>query len=115
MSDCLFCRIVRGELPAKKVYEDDFILAFHDIRPAAPVHVLVVPKQHLSSMAELEPEHEAVMGRLMVAAARIAREQGCADGFRSIVNTGRVGLQEVYHLHLHVLGGPRPLPPMLKY
>ena len=115
MSDCLFCRIVRGELPAEKVYEDDFILAFHDIRPAAPVHVLVVPKQHLSSMAELEPEHEAVMGRLMVAAARIAREQGCADGFRSIVNTGRVGLQEVYHLHLHILGGPRPLPPMLKY
>ena len=115
MSDCLFCRIVRGELPAEKVYEDDFILAFHDIRPAAPVHVLVVPKQHLTSMAELEPEHEAVMGRLMVAAARIAREQGCADGFRSIVNTGRVGLQEVYHLHLHILGGPRPLPPMLKY
>lgn len=115
MNDCLFCRIVRGELPAKKVYEDEFVLAFHDIRPAAPVHVLVVPKQHLSSMAELEPEHEAVMGRLMVAAARIAREQGCADGFRSIVNTGRVGLQEVYHLHLHILGGPRPLPPMLKY
>lgn len=115
MSDCLFCRIVRGELPAKKVYEDEFVLAFHDIRPAAPVHVLVVPKQHLSSMAELEPEHEALMGRLMVAAARIAREQGCADGFRSIVNTGRVGLQEVYHLHLHILGGPRPLPPMLKY
>jgi histidine triad (HIT) family protein len=115
MSDCLFCRIVRGELPAKKVYEDEFVLAFHDIRPVAPVHVLVVPKQHLSSMAELEPEHEAVMGRLMVAAARIAREQGCADGFRSIVNTGRVGLQEVYHLHLHILGGPRPLPPMLKY
>ena len=115
MSGCLFCRIVRGELPASKVYEDEFVVAFHDIRPAAPVHVLVVPKQHLSSMAELEPEHEAVMGRLMVAAARIAREQGCADGFRSIVNTGRVGLQEVYHLHLHILGGPRPLPPMLKY
>jgi histidine triad (HIT) family protein len=115
MSDCLFCRIVRGELPAKKVFEDEFILAFHDIRPAAPVHVLVVPKQHLSSMAELEAEHEPLMGRLMVAAARIAREQGCVDGFRSIVNTGRVGLQEVYHLHLHILGGPRPLPPMLKY
>jgi histidine triad (HIT) family protein len=115
MSDCLFCRIVRGELPAKKVFEDEFVLAFHDIRPAAPVHVLVVPKQHLSSMAELEAEHEPLMGRLMVAAARIAREQGCVDGFRSIVNTGRVGLQEVYHLHLHILGGPRPLPPMLKY
>jgi histidine triad (HIT) family protein len=115
MSDCLFCRIVRGELPAKKVFEDEFILAFHDIRPAAPVHVLVVPKQHLSSMAELDAEHEPLMGRLMVAAARIAREQGCVDGFRSIVNTGRVGLQEVYHLHLHILGGPRPLPPMLKY
>ncbi len=114
MSDCLFCKIIRGEIPANKVYEDEHVLAFHDIRPVAPVHVLVVPKEHVASMAELESGHEAAMGRLMVAAGKIAREQGCADGFRTIVNTGRVGLQEVYHLHLHILGGPDPLPPMLK-
>lgn len=114
MSDCLFCKIIRGEIPATKVYEDEHVLAFHDIRPVAPVHVLVVPKEHVASMAELESGHEAAMGRLMVAAGRIAREQGCTDGFRTIVNTGRVGLQEVYHLHLHILGGPDPLPPMLK-
>jgi histidine triad (HIT) family protein len=114
MSDCLFCRIVRGEIPAKKVYEDEHVFAFHDIHPVAPVHVLVVPKVHVDSMAHLDGEHEVAMGRLMVAAGQIAREQGCTDGFRSIVNTGRVGLQEVYHLHLHILGGPDPLPPMLK-
>lgn len=114
MSDCLFCRIVRGEIPARKVYEDDHVLAFHDIRPVAPVHVLVIPKEHVDSMAQLEERHEAAMGRLMVAAARIAQDQGCTDGFRTIVNTGRVGLQEVYHLHLHILGGADPLPPMLK-
>jgi histidine triad (HIT) family protein len=114
MSECLFCRIVRGEIPAKKVYEDDHVLAFHDIRPLAPVHILVIPKEHIDSMAHLGPEHELAMGRLMVAAGQIARDQGCTDGFRTIVNTGRVGLQEVYHLHLHILGGADPLPPMLK-
>ena len=115
MHDCLFCRIVRGEIPAAKVYEDDEVLAFRDIQPQRPVHVLVIPKAHVDSMAHLGEEHEAAMGRLMVAAGRIAREQGCTDGFRTIVNTGRVGLQEVYHLHLHVVGGPHPLPPMLKH
>lgn len=114
MNDCIFCRIVRGEIPSKKVYEDEHVFAFHDINPVAPVHVLVVPKVHVDSMAHLDEEHEAAMGRLMVAAGRIAREQGCTDGFRTIVNTGRVGLQEVYHLHLHIVGGPHPLPPMLK-
>ena len=114
MSDCVFCRIVRGEIPSKKVYEDEHVYAFHDIHPVAPVHVLVVPKVHVDSMAQLSGEHEAAMGRLMIAAGRIAREQGCTDGFRTIVNTGRVGLQEVYHLHLHILGGSNPLPPMLK-
>lgn len=114
MSDCIFCRIAAGEIPAKKVYEDELVLAFHDARPQAPVHILVIPRQHISSMAELAPEHEALMGRLMVTAGRIAVEHGCSSGFRTIVNTGRVGLQEVYHLHLHILGGPDPLPPMLK-
>ena len=115
MSDCLFCRIVRGEIPSHKVYEDEHVFAFRDINPAAPVHVLFVPRVHVASMAALGPEHEQAMGRLMVAAGRVAGELGLDDGFRTIVNTGRVGLQEVYHLHLHLLGGPQPLPPMLKY
>ncbi|MCK9258627.1 MAG: histidine triad nucleotide-binding protein [Azoarcus sp.] len=115
MTDCLFCRIVSGEIPARKVYEDDLVLAFHDIEPAAPVHILLIPKRHVASMADLEASHEVLMGHMMVVAARIAREQGCTDGFRTIVNTGRVGLQEVYHLHIHIVGGPQPLPPMLKY
>ena len=115
MADCLFCRIVSGAIPARKVYEDDLVLAFHDIKPAAPVHILLIPKLHIASMAALESGHEALMGHLMVTAARVAREQGCSDGFRTIVNTGRVGLQEVYHLHVHIVGGPQPLPPMLKH
>lgn len=115
MSDCIFCRIVRGEIPAKKVHEDDLVVAFHDIQPQAPVHILVIPKVHVPSMAELDAEHEAAMGRLMVVAGRLAREHGCTEGFRAIVNTGDVGRQEVYHLHLHIVGGSSLLPPMLKY
>lgn len=114
MSDCIFCRIVRGEIPAQKVYEDEQVLAFNDIYPLAPVHILVIPKLHIESMAQVGPEHEALMGRLMVAASRVAQEQGCNHGYRSIVNTGRTGGQEVYHLHLHILGGADPLPPMLR-
>lgn len=114
MNDCVFCRIGNGEIPSRKIYEDEHIFAFHDISPQAPVHILIIPKQHVSSMAELSAEHEAAMGRAMVQAGRIAREEGCSDGFRTIVNTGRVGGQEVYHLHIHVVGGSDPLPPMLK-
>jgi len=114
MSECLFCRIVRGEIPARTLFEDEDVVAFHDIRPIAPVHFLVIPKLHIPSMAELAPEHMAVMGKVMTVAAKLAREQGCVDGFRSIINTGRVGRQEVYHLHVHILGGPEVLPAMLK-
>ncbi|WP_332673694.1 histidine triad nucleotide-binding protein [Aromatoleum sp.] len=114
MSDCIFCKIVAGDIPAKKIYEDEQVLAFHDINPVSPVHFLVIPKLHIPSMAELQPEHEAVMGKVMTAASRIARELRCTDGFRTIVNTGRVGRQEVYHLHVHVVGGPDVLPAMLK-
>jgi len=114
MSDCIFCRIVSGEIPAKTIYEDDDVIAFHDAHPVAPVHFLVIPKLHIPSMAELEPEHAAVMGKLMTVIGKLAREQGCTDGFRTIVNTGRVGRQEVYHLHVHVLGGAEVLPAMLK-
>ena len=112
MSDCVFCRIVRGEIPSKKVYEDEHLLAFHDINPWAPVHFLIVPKQHITSMAHLTSEHERLMGRLMVLAPKLALEQGCNPypdgGFRMVCNTGAEGGQEVQHLHWHVMGGPRP-------
>ena len=114
MSDCIFCKIIAGDIPAKKIYEDEHVLAFHDINPVAPVHALIIPKLHIQSMAELQPEHEALMGKVMIAAARMARELHCTGGFRTIVNTGRVGRQEVYHLHVHVVGGPDVLPAMLR-
>jgi histidine triad (HIT) family protein len=110
---CLFCRIVRGEIPSQKVYEDDEVLAFRDVRPAAPVHVLFVPKMHIPSLYEADLGHAALLGRMLGLAGRIAREQGATDGFRTIVNTGRIGGQEVYHLHIHVIGGPKPLGPMI--
>ena len=111
-ANCVFCKIVRGEIPSKKAYEDDLVFAFHDIRPAAPVHVLVVPKAHVPSLADCGPEHDAVLGRMLALAPRIARELGATDGFRTIVNTGRDGRQEVYHLHMHVIGG-RDTGPMI--
>lgn len=113
MSDCIFCKIVEGEIPSKKVYEDEDLYAFHDINPAAPVHVLVIPKQHVESLTDCGPEHAAMLGKLFGKLGDIARDQGLSDGFRTIVNTGRVGGQEVYHLHAHILGGPQPVGPML--
>ncbi|HWT54483.1 MAG TPA: histidine triad nucleotide-binding protein [Rhodocyclaceae bacterium] len=113
MSDCIFCKIVEGKIPSKKVYEDDDLLAFLDINPAAPVHVLVIPKQHVESLSDCTPEHAEMLGKLFGKLGEIAREQGLTDGFRTIVNTGRVGGQEVYHLHAHILGGPQPVGPML--
>ena len=115
MSDCIFCKIISGDIPCRKLYEDDDMLAFHDINPAAPVHFLVIPKAHIPTMLDLTPEHSEVMGRIMTQAAKLAREQGCGDGFRTIINTGKVGRQEVYHLHVHILGGPDVLPAMLKH
>ena len=111
--DCIFCKIAAGEIPSRKVYEDDDILAFHDIQPAAPVHFLMIPKDHVDSLAETGPEHAPVLGRIMALAGRLAREQGSPDGFRVIVNTGRVGRQDVYHLHVHIIGGPDRLPRMI--
>jgi len=114
-SDCIFCRIVKGEIPSRKIYEDDDILAFHDIRPAVPVHFLIIPKQHIESLATANMSHQAVWGRMLAKAGELAASQGLTDGFRTIVNTGRVGCQEVYHLHIHILGGPDPLGPMLAH
>jgi len=113
-ADCLFCKIVRGEIPSRKVYEDADMFAFHDIHPLAPVHFMIIPKQHIASLADVDATHQGILGKILAAAPRLAREQGSPDGFRVIINTGRVGRQEVYHLHVHVIGGPEALGPMLK-
>ena len=114
MSDCLFCKIVAGQIPAKKVFEDEDILAFNDINPARPVHVLLIPKKHITSLATATADDTPVLGRMLAVASSIATEQGSPDGFRVIINTGRVGNQEVPHLHIHIVGGPDPVGPMLK-
>jgi histidine triad (HIT) family protein len=111
--NCLFCRIVRGEIPANKVYEDEDVLAFHDIRPAAPVHFLLIPKAHVPTLYEAGMAQHQALGKMLALAGELARKEGAADGFRCIVNTGRVGHQEVYHVHMHVIGGPHPLGPMI--
>jgi histidine triad (HIT) family protein len=113
MADCIFCKIAAGEIPSRKVYEDDEILAFHDIHPSAPVHFLMIPKAHVETLFDAGPEHVPVLGRMLALAGRLAKEQGSPDGFRTIVNTGRVGRQDVYHLHIHIIGGPSPLPIMI--
>lgn len=110
--NCLFCKIVAGEIPSKLVYQDEDIYAFHDIHPWAPVHFLMIPKLHISSMASLDDTHAALIGRMMILAPRLAMQQGCRPypegGFRLLSNTGTEGGQEVHHLHFHVMGGPRP-------
>ncbi|HSI55933.1 MAG TPA: histidine triad nucleotide-binding protein [Ideonella sp.] len=106
--NCIFCKIVAGEIPAKKAFEDDEILAFHDIQPWAPVHLLLIPKRHITSMKDVTPADQALLGKMMVKSTELMVAQGVTGGYRHIVNTGRDGGQEVQHLHLHVIGGPRP-------
>jgi histidine triad (HIT) family protein len=106
--NCIFCKIVAGQIPSKKAFEDEHLLAFHDINPWAPVHVLIIPKQHIAMFSDVGPEHQELMGRMLVLAPRLMRELGVDNGFRTLINTGQDGLQEVYHLHMHVIGGPRP-------
>jgi histidine triad (HIT) family protein len=115
VQDCIFCKIVRGEVPAKRVYEDADVLAFHDIHPQAPVHFMLIPKRHVASLADATPEDAPVLGRMMALTGRLAREQGSPDGYRTIVNTGRIGRQDVMHVHIHVLGGPDPFGRMLPH
>ena len=106
MENCIFCRIVRGEIPGTRVWEDDQLIAIRDINPAAPVHVLVLPREHVESVAQLDDAHGALAGRLLLAARDIARKEGVADrGYRLVLNTGLEGGQTVPHLHLHILGG----------
>jgi histidine triad (HIT) family protein len=114
VSDCLFCKIVRGEIPSAKVFEDEDIFAFKDIHPARPVHVLVIPKKHITSLSTATADDTPVLGKMLAKANEIATAQGSPDGFRVIINTGRVGQQEVLHLHAHIVGGPEPVGPMLK-
>ena len=111
--NCIFCKIVAGAIPSKKVFEDEDVLAFHDISPVAPVHFMMIPKKHIPSLAEAAPEDAAVLGKILTLAGRLAREQGSTEGFRTIVNTGKIGRQDVYHLHVHIIGGPNPLPRMI--
>ncbi len=110
--DCIFCKIVAGEIPAKKVMEDDHVIAFHDIDPKAPTHILIIPKKHIASLAQVEPGTEVLLGKLLATAAMVAREQGLDRGYRVVISTGPEGGQTVDHLHLHLLGGrPMHWPP----
>ena len=104
-ADCLFCKIVAGSVPTKRVYEDELSLCFADIHPQAPVHLLVIPKEHIASQAHAEEEHAALLGHLMATAASVARGAGLDGGYRVVINTGPDGGQTVDHLHLHLLGG----------
>jgi histidine triad (HIT) family protein len=112
--NCLFCKIVRGEIPSHKVYEDEDVFAFRDIRPVAPVHFLIIPKAHVPTLYEANMTQHRALGKMLALAGDLARREGATDGFRTIVNTGRVGHQEVYHVHMHVVGGPDPLGPMIQ-
>ena len=105
---CLFCKIVAGQIPARKAHEDDELLVFHDIAPWAPVHVLIIPKQHITTLYDVGPGHDALLGRMLGLAPRLMEQLGVVNGFRTLINTGPDGRQEVQHLHMHVMGGPRP-------
>ncbi len=107
-SNCIFCKIVAGQIPSRKVFEDEEVLVFHDIAPWAPVHVLIIPKQHVTTMYDTTAEHGALLGRMLAMAPRLMEQLGVTNGFRALVNTGPDGMQEVQHVHMHVMGGPRP-------
>ena len=108
MSGCVFCRIVRGEAPARIVYQDEDVTAFHDLHPRAPTHILIVPNRHITGVAAAEPEDSELLGKLFVIARRLAEQEGIVDGYRLVVNNGPRAGQSVFHLHVHLLGG-RPL------
>ncbi len=107
MNDCIFCKIVAGQVPSTRVYEDDQAIVIQDIYPKAPVHLLVLPRAHVESLNDLTPAHDGLMAHMLHLLPALARQQGLKDGFRTIINTGRGGGQEVPHLHIHLLGGGR--------
>jgi histidine triad (HIT) family protein len=113
--NCIFCKIALGQIPSTKVYEDDDLLAIHDINPAAPVHLLIIPKHHVESLAHCTASDALLLGKMLLLAPKLAVEQGCREsvesregGFRVVINSGQDGGQEVWHLHMHVMGGKRP-------
>jgi histidine triad (HIT) family protein len=110
--DCIFCKIANGHIPSKKAYEDDEFFAFHDINPAAPVHLLLIPKRHVVSLEDIQETDAPWLGRMMALVPKLAKDNGCRPGpqggFRVVANTGTDGGQEVAHLHIHIIGGPRP-------
>ncbi|MCH8622026.1 histidine triad nucleotide-binding protein [Undibacterium sp. TS12] len=118
MDNCIFCKIAAKQIPSASVYEDEELLAFKDINPAAPVHLLIIPKLHIDTLSSIQPEHHAVLGKMLALAPKLAQEHGCAPvqqadgvlsgGYKTLINTGPDGGQEVYHLHMHVIGGPKP-------
>lgn len=109
MTDCIFCKIVKGEIISSLIHEDEDVIVFNDIRPIAPVHFLIVPKAHVVSLAECSSAEQRLLGKILLLAPQLAKEQGLA-GFRTMINTGREGGQEVFHLHVHVFGGGVTLP-----
>lgn len=104
MSDCIFCKIIAKEIPSKIIFEDDDVLVFHDINPSADVHFLIIPKEHITSMLDLTNQHQQLMGKIMVMANSLALEHSLNKGYKTLINTGKNGGQEVFHLHVHVLG-----------
>lgn len=114
MSDCIFCKIAAGAIPAARVYEDEQLIAFKDIAPQRPVHILVIPKKHITSLATVSTDDAPLLGQMLAKAHEIALAQGSPAGFRVIINTGEIGQQEVQHLHMHILGGPQPVGPMVQ-
>ncbi|MFQ6676703.1 MAG: histidine triad nucleotide-binding protein [Fidelibacterota bacterium] len=106
MNDCLFCKIIAGEIPSDKVFETDRIFAFRDINPAAPTHILIIPKEHIATTNDLDESHKSILGEIMLTAKRLAEEEGIAEpGYRTVFNCNNDGGQAVYHIHLHLLGG----------
>lgn len=110
MLDCIFCKILKNQIPSKKIFEDEDFLAFHDIHPIARIHFLIIPKVHVDSLAHCTQVHQAMLGRMLLLGAELAHQQGMSDGFRTMINTGHGGGQEVFHLHVHVFGGETVIP-----
>lgn len=108
-ADCIFCKIIKGDIPSTRIYEDDDVVAFNDIHPIAPVHFMIVPKLHVDSLADCEENQQVLLGKILLLAPKLAKDQGL-HGFRTMINTGREGGQEVFHLHVHVFGGGQTLP-----
>ena len=108
-AECIFCKIIDGSIPSKKIFEDNEVIVFNDINSIAKVHFLIVPKLHIESLASCEAQHQALLGKMLLLAPKLAKEQGLS-GFRTMINTGREGGQEVFHIHVHVFGGGDKLP-----